>query len=259
MATLRERLPRPPTPEGPLRLLGEDFRFTPELIPSTRAFHVEHQTVQLLESPLALERTYRLRDPGDVGLVLGFRLCWYGGADALESLFAFTESFQRDVPADTVRRVSDEGIGEFGVAWSWDDPLGAEVVAFVVANVLVTVQAYDAAGLAERVARELSGQLRGLRTIDAYVEAALGVFEPIRRQQAGPLQVAAGQALALGAQPRGEQWFFITTKGSANRDSRAPDHWYYRAGLKPGPAEIQLYRVDPGLLPVLERLDLEIR
>ena len=260
MATLRDQLPRPPAPQAPPRLLGEDYHFSPDRLPATRPFRVEHEAVHLLERPLALERVYHLRDPADVQLVVGFRLCWNGSADAVESLFQFVESFQREIPIEAVRRISDEGIGEFGLAWSWDDPFGAEIVAFVRANVLVTVQGQDTAGLPERVAAEVDGELRALRTMEAYPEVAGGAFEPIREKAArGSVEIPAGGRITLGSQPRGERWFFLTTRGSANRDPGAPDTWYYRAGLDRGPAEVRLFRVDPGLVPVLERLTLEIR
>lgn len=260
MATLRDQLPRPPVSPERARLLGEDYRFNSDRLPSTQPFRVEHEAVHLLERPLSLERVYHLRDPADVQLVLGFRLCWNGGADAVESLFQFVESFQREIPIEAVRRISDEGIGEFGLAWSWDDPFGAEIVAFVRANVLVTVQGQDTAGLPERVAAEVDGELRALRTMEAYPEVSGGAFESIREKAAPrPVEIPAGGRLTLGSQPRGERWFFLTTKGSANRDPGAPDTWYYRAGLDRGPAEVRLFRVDPGLVPVLERLTLEIR
>lgn len=262
MATLRDRLPRPPAPQERARLLGEDYRFDPARLPSTKEFTIEHEAVHLLERPLALERVYHLRDPADVQLVVGFRLCWSGGADAVESLFQFVESFQREIPVEAIRRISDErvGVGEFGLAWSWDDPFGAEIVAFVRANVLVTVQGHDTAGLPERVAAEVDAELRALRTMEAYAEVTGGAFESIRQEATrGRVELAAGERLMLGRQPRGERWFFLTTRGSANRDPGAPDTWYYRAGLDRGPAEVRLFRVDPGLVPVLERLTLEIR
>jgi len=260
MASIRSKLPQPRGDARVTRLLGEDYRFDPAGIEPLSAFRIEHASVHLLERPLSLDRHYRLIDEGGVTLAVGLRLCWRGGADPLESLFQFVESFQRAIPTEQVRRISDEGVGDYGLAWSWDDPLGAQIVAFIRANVLVTVQAPDAVGLAERVARAVDGALAGLPTIDGYPEPVGGALDQVREKAASerPL-VSPGARLDLAEQPKGERWFWVTTAGSANRDPGAPDRWYYRAGAEPGPVEIRLFRVDAGLLPVAERLALEVR
>lgn len=258
MAQVREQFPPPPGGQ-PARLLGEDYRFSPGRLPVTAAFRLEHDAIDLLEQPLALSRVYHLRDDGDVGLAIELRLCWHGPADAIESLYRFTESFQRPLP-ERVVRVSDEGLGDLGFAWSWDDPLGPEVVAFVRANVLVTVRAPDGAGVAERVARAIDGELRGLRTIERYDDATGGVFDAIPGEREGAsIPVARGGRATLARQPATERWFFVTSRGSANRDPDTPDVWYYRAGMEPGDAEVRLFRADEGLLPVTERLTVRVR
>ncbi|MGE0552204.1 MAG: hypothetical protein AB7R55_02115 [Gemmatimonadales bacterium] len=257
MASIRSELPQPQGDARVTRLLGEDYRFDPARIEPLAAFRIEHAAVHFLERPLALARHYRLIDEGGVTLAVELRLCWRGGVDPIESLFQFVESFQRGIPTEQVRRISDEGIGDFGLAWSWDDPLGAQIVAFIRANVLVTVQAPDAVGLAERVARAIDGALARLPTIDGYPEPVGGALDRVR-EKAGTERpaVAPGGRLDLAQQPKGERWFWVTTGGAANRDPAAPDHWYYRAGTEPGPVEIRLFRVDEGLLPVAERLAL---
>jgi hypothetical protein len=258
MASLRDRLPQPAAPAAQ-GLLGEDWRFAPERLTSTHGFRLERESVHLLERPLALERFFHLRDVGDLRLTIGLRLHWGDGGEARASLLAFVESFERMLPLERVRRISDDNVGDFGLAWSWDDPLGAEVVAFTRANLLVTVTAPDGAGLAERVARVLDGSLAALRSIDRYPETSEGVFGALLREWGGERpRLAAGGRLPLGTQPGEERWFFLTTGGSANREPSAPDSWYFRAGLTPGRAEITLFRVDAGLLPVVERLALDV-
>ena len=254
MGSLREDFPPPIRPVDRPSVVADDFVFRLGDSPELARFRIDHEQVGLLETPLTVHRRYALADAEDpdVQLRLDFRLCLEGVDGAFESLYRFTESFQRPIPRDTLKSFRD--LGDLSFAWSWDEPLASEVVGFVRHNVMVSIRGVDAGGRPERLARELDTRLRALPTRDRY-EPGSGALD-----EAGvPAVVGRGARLTLAANRGGtERWFFLTTAGSVNRDPKDPDLWYYRAGLASGPAEIWLYRLGPGLLPRIERVDVTV-
>src|SRR5215470_18468847 len=75
-------------------------------------------------------------------------------------------------------------------------------------------------------------------------------------------RVPTGGRLELGEfateTKEGVTLFFLTSSGSVNRDPESPQKWYYRAGVERGAQEITLYRVGKGILPLRERLRVEV-
>ncbi|MEO8450360.1 MAG: hypothetical protein ABI647_11245, partial [Gemmatimonadota bacterium] len=230
MGTLREDFPPPIRPFDRASLLAEDLVFRPSEFPELARFRLEHEQVSLLEAPLTVHRRYALTDTEDpdLQLRLDLRLCLEGPAGAFESLYRFTESFQRPIPREALKTVKD--LGDLAFAWSWDEPLASEVVAFVRHNVMVAIRGADAGARPERVARDIDARLRTLPLTDRY-DSEPGPLSALE----APKSVGRGARLTLAANRDSEErWFFLTTAGSVNRDPKDPELWYYRAGLASG-------------------------
>jgi hypothetical protein len=185
-------------------------------------------------------------------------LCWHGFRDAVELLFALTESFERPIPPEAVFNTTQKyQIGDFGLAWSWLGRDAPDILSFLRNNVLITIQGYNLRQLIVTMAREIDTELQALLTTKEYAEERAGVFSEIKRTRVPG--VAAGGRLTIGASPReGETLFFLTSSGSINRDIDRPDVWYYRAGMEKGRQEIILFRINAGILPKKERLIIDV-
>ena len=211
---LRERF----GPKGaqPQSSLTGDFRFVPAEYTSLREYRIEHEEVNVLEKPLAVDRLYFLTYDSD-SLQIEFALCLEGAAAATELLFRRAEAFQREPDVEAVRDLAlAHGIGDVGLAWSWDKMERHGVAGFVRYNVLVFLQG------AQRVAAPA-----GARTQDVALtstpagagpsQTAEPSFEFAERETA--LRVAPGGRVDLGLPLRpGKNHFFIASGGSVNRD-----------------------------------------
>ena len=244
-------------------LLGADYVFKPSL-PAAQAFKNVYERVLLEETPLAVRREIHLQhqEKPHTNAKLTLALAWEGFAGAITLLERFVNGFQRAVPAEAVSStVTRNEIGDFGVAWAWEKASqGPDVLAFVRFNVLVAITGHDTetgfiTGLAEQIDREL----RSLPTVPSYGDQAEGLLS--RAMTQAP-RVPAGGRLELGEfateTKEGVTLFFLTSSGSVNRDPESPQKWYYRAGVERGAQEITLYRVGKGILPLRERLRVEV-
>jgi hypothetical protein len=263
MPTLRERfgaeaLKRPARP-----LIGDDWTFAPARHPALAGFSIVHQEVSLRETPLAVLRNIHLAhtiDPA-AAVQLDIALCLNDARDAIDLLFQLADSFERRIPIDSVQNTAAQtlAVGDFGVAWSWTGDGPVEVLAFVRNNVVVMMQRHHGEDLLLPAAREIDATLNSLRTVPRYEDAADRFFAEVRRTAGPAPKVAAGSVLTLGRQTdQNQTYFFLVNGGSVNRDRTEPDTWYFRAGMQRGPREITLLRLGPGILPVRERLGVEV-
>jgi hypothetical protein len=239
-------------------LLDEDYVFDVEKHPSLKEFKVVHQEVSMIETPLVLVRRVYLGHVGEKQstLKLGMTLCWNGFRDALDALFGFAESFERPIPVEAVLNTTEVyQIGGFGLSWSWLGEGEPDILCFIKNNVLVTLQGRNLV----TVAKEIDGELKGLKTTRKYAEEEDAIFSEVKKKEGEVPKVKAGGHLTLPAIPNKEQsFFFFTTSGSVNRDVDRPRFWYYRAGMEKGKQEVILFRVKSGILPKKERLILEV-
>lgn len=238
-------------------LMARDFILDPGKLPSLESYEVEAESVRLLESPLAVQRHVDLRNKEDPHktIELDMVLCLSGHSDAVERMFWAIENFQREVSEDLIS--VHEGLGDFGVAWAWEANEVPNMVAFVINNMVVTLYAHFGDAMVP-AGIELSSMLPK-ETIDAYPDAEPRVFKAVRDTGGGAIEVDAGARLEIGEPPSdGETLFFLATGGAVNRDANAPEVRYYRAGLEKGHYEITVIRVGSGVVPAIERLEIEI-
>ncbi|MGB5082565.1 MAG: hypothetical protein WBO23_17690 [Burkholderiales bacterium] len=250
---LRERL----GPKGalPQSSLTSDFRFVPAECTSLREYRVEHEEIDVLEKPLAVDRLYFLTHGPD-SLQLELALCLEGSVAAVELLIRRAEAFQREPAAEAVRNLAlDRGIGDVGLAWSWGEEERNGVAGFVRHNVLAFLQGrYET--LLEQ-ARELDAAL--VRTPAGAGPAQIDEPSFELGDREGALRVAPGGRVDLGLPVRpSEQHFFIASGGSVNRDSKEPTRRYFRAGLGQGPQLVTVLRVGAGLLPARQTIRITI-
>jgi hypothetical protein len=247
-----------PKPQTPTRLLGEDWIFASDRYEALAKLEVVHQQLTLCEAPLAVLRRISL-GRANVTVKLSIALTLNRAEDAVGLLFDFAHSHARGVPVERVSNTAEAmAVGDFGFTWSWEEAADPDVVAFVRHNVLVILQGHKTAALLAAAAREIDMVLRTLRTVDAYHDLADGFFSNVRHTQGSIPKVSARARLALGADEAGERYFFMTDKGSVNRDSTRENEWYYRAGIEKGRREITLIRLGSGILPIKERLAVDV-
>jgi len=246
-------------------LLARDYVFTPGF-PAAQSFKTVHEKVFLEETPLAVVREIHLQNAENphASAKLTLALCGEGFAGAMILLERFVNSFQRAIPNELVQQISPS-VGDFGVAWAWERRKEAEaipdVIAFVRYNVFVGLIGHDTPPqFMADVPNQIDGELSKSPTTERYADQQEGVFSALRGGTEGGPKVPVGGRLDLGefATSDGASFFFLTSSGSVNRDPRAPQKWYYRAGGEKGPQEITVYRVGRGILPVRERLKVEV-
>lgn len=242
--------------------VAEDFVFDPAAFAATKATSIVHEEVFLEETPLAVLRQIDLQhgERLHTSLRLSLALCWNGFADALTLLQRFPSSFQRAFsPSAVVNTAERYQIGDVGVAWAWSGDGEPDVLAFVRNNVYASLVGHDAAAIVRPAARELDEALQRLRTAGPYGDEPAGPLADVRRRSGEVARLSAGGRLELGAIPADrERLFFLSSSGSVNRSPERPDSWYYRAGGEKGRHEIVLFRVGRGILPLRERLVVEI-
>lgn len=242
-------------------LLAKDYVFTPNF-PLAQPFPTVYERVFLEETPLAVVREMHLQhsDTPHTSAKVTLSLCWEGFAAAMTLLERFVNSFQRAVSAGAPW--NDKEIGDFSVAWSWEQGMNADVFAFVRWNVFVAVTGHEVEpGFLVAVAAQIDRELRAAPTTPRYADQTEGPLSVVRKTAQETPRVPAGGRLELGefaVEKDGASLFFLTGSGSVNRDPGTPQKWYYRAGAKRGPQEITLYRVGRGILPVRERLTVEV-
>jgi hypothetical protein len=262
MPTLRQRFEAEAL-KGPSRLLlGEDWVFDPPRYPALAAFTIVYQEASLRETPLAILRNIHLAQVIDPAATVqvDVALCLNDARDAIDLLFQFADSFERLIPVDRAQNTAQTmRAGDFGVAWSWSGEGPLEVVAFVRHNVVVMLQRHHGEDLLPAAAREIDAALSSLRTVPRYADAADGFFSEVK-QKVGPVpRVAAGASLPLGRRlDENESYFFLVDGGSVNRDRERTDTFYFRAGMNKGRREITLFRLGAGILPVRERLAVDV-
>jgi hypothetical protein len=243
--------------------IAEDFVFDPSAFAATKETAIVHEEVFLEETPLAVQRQIDLQHGGRLHTSLRIRLalCWNGFADALTLLARFPNSFQRAFSPNALVNTADRHqIGDVGFAWAWSGQGDPDVLAFVRNNVYASLVGHDAAGIVRPAAKELDDALRRLRTSGPYRDEPAGALAEVRRRSGEAARLPPGGRLELGALPddAGERLFFLTDTGSVNRSPESPRSWYYRAGGEKGRHEIVLFRVGRGILPVRERLVVEV-
>ena len=240
----------------------EDFVFQPSDYTSASELRIVHEEVMLDETPLALVRLIHLEHVTrpHSSLRLRLALCLNGFRDALTLLARFSQSFQRAIPPTAVVNAAERyGTGDFGVAWSWSAEAEPDILAFVRNNVFVSLEGHDASAVVGPLARGLSDALGRLRTGGAYVDVPLPQLADVRRRMGDVPRVPVGGRLDLGLLPEGGPTsFFLTTSGSVNRSPERNDAWYYRAGAERGPQTVTLFQVGRGILPVRDRLTVEV-
>jgi len=243
--------------------VAEDFVFDPSAIAATKDTLIVHEELFLEETPLALLRQIDLQHGARLHTSVRLRLalCWNGFGDALALLARFPNSFQRAFSPDALVNTAERyQIGDVGMAWAWSGEGEPDVLAFVRNNVYASLVGHDAVAVVRTAARELDEALRRLRTGGPYADVSTGILAEARRRAGEVPRVPPGGRLELGAIPlaTAEKLFFLTTSGSVNRAPEQPESWYYRAGAERGPQEIIVFRVGRGILPVRERLAVEI-
>jgi hypothetical protein len=242
--------------------ITEDFVFQPSDYPSGRELRSVHEEVALEETPLALCRQIHLQleSKAHTALKMRIALCWNGFRDALTLFAYYSQSFQRGIPeAAVVNAAEKHGIGDFGVAWPWSGEGEPDVVAFVKNNVFVGVEGHDAAAIVRPLAREIAETLGKLRTGGPYGDERSGLLADLRRRIGDLPRVPSGGRLEFGVLPQdGWTFFFLSSSGSINRSSKNKDSWYYRAGARKGRQEVILFRIGRGIIPIRERLTLEV-
>jgi hypothetical protein len=132
-------------------------------------------------------------------------------------------------------------------------------VALVRNNLVVTLFAHELLDM-ESVAAELDSTLPQ-ETVDAYRPSSAGILTRAREAAGGgEIRVEAGSRLALGAPVSlpDDSLFFLATGGSINRDPDRTEERYFRAGLEKGTFQITAFYVGRGLVPVVEKLDVEV-
>jgi hypothetical protein len=243
--------------------IAEDFVFDPGAFTATRDLAAVHEEVFLEETPLAVLRQIHLEHGArpHTAVTLRCALCWNGFRDALTLLERFPRSFQRAIPPNAVVNTAERyGIGDAGVAWAWSGTGEPDVLAFVRNNVYASFTGHDAAEIVRLAARELDEAVTRLRTSGPYADAPTGALDEVRRRVPEVARVASGGRLDLGAVPTdpNTRVFFLSTGGSVNRSPERAEQWYYRAGATKGRHEIVAFRVGRGILPVRERLVVEV-
>lgn len=243
-------------------LLTEDFVFSPSDYPSANELRIVHEEVMLEETPLALVRLVHLEHATrpHTSIRLRLVLCWNGFRDALTLLARFSQSFQRAIPPTAVVNSAERyGAGDFGVAWRWTGEGEPDILGFVKNNVFVSLEGHDAAGVVGPLARGLSEALGRLRTGAAYADVPAEQLAGVRSRTEGIPRVPRGGRLEIGVLPEdGSSFFFLTTSGSVNRSPDRSGAWYYRAGNERGPQTVTLFRTGKGILPVRDRLTIEV-
>ena len=244
-------------------MLAEDFVFDPQRITAARDLRIVYQEVFLEETPLMLLRQIHLQHATQPHTAAALRmgLCWNGFRDALEVASRCAEAFQRRIPENAVVNTAERyGVGDIGFAWPWSGKGEPDVIGFVRNNVVTVMHGHDMGDLAVPLARELDEALRNLPTTNEYKPDDSGLFADVRARVGQTPRVAPGGQLDFGElpAPEGSLLFFLATSGSVNRSIERANAWYYRAGSQKGRQEITLFRVSNGILPLMERLILEV-
>jgi hypothetical protein len=230
--------------------MSSDFVFSTADQASLREFRVEHEEVDLLESPLAVDRRLFLSHGSDT-LRIEFALCLQGFGAAVDLLFQRTASFERDPPEQAVVDIARRaGVGDVGLAWSWGERNGE--AGFVRHNVMVFLHGRHETLLQQ--AREIDEALLRERTASSRSAPVDSLFD-----SGDSLSVVPGGRVDLGEPSSPDaRHFFIASGGSVNRDAAKPSLHYYRAGLVPGEHLIEAYRVGRGLLPAQQAIRVTI-
>jgi hypothetical protein len=255
-STLLDRLRRDLDPS----FMVEDFVFSPGDFPSLVDLAAVADDLSVVEVPRIVRRTVGLR--GRVAaLELGLALGVEGTDPAFALLVGFLQTFQRPIPFDAVVYLQDPpiGIGDSGLAWAWDGGPDLDVLAFLRANVLVTLKRH--AGVDPiAVAREVDHALESREHVIAPPVNPYYGLEGSGEGAMSTLAVAAGSRVALPIPPSlaGRSLFFATAQGSANRDPDDPGRWYYRAGLDPGSVTVDVLAVGRGLVPFGARIPVVV-
>lgn len=240
-------------------LLSENYYFSPTNNPGLSEYKIMHQEVRLIENPLYLVRKYFLvRDlMKEIPIQITISLAWDGFDRALDFLFGFTESLDLLFNPEKVLNTRAYALGDFGVAWWWVIE-ELNVLVFIRNNVFVGIQGFLPKEKMVLVARSIDAGLKEVSTKNPYRDEQQG-FIAENLKKTTRVCVPSGGRLDIGIQrPGTETVFFITTAGSMNRDLIRPDLWYFRAGKEVGTSDLILLRVDEGILPKRETLQIEV-
>jgi hypothetical protein len=244
-------------------LIAENFVFIASSFPAARNLEIVHEEVDFEETPLAVVRKVFLesKETKHTTLELRLTLCWAGFADAVGLLsdvpFAFERAISQEAILNTAERYQ---VGDAGVAWPWSGSGEPDVLVFVRNNVLVSQFGHSAHEILPALAREIDASLHALNTTTRYDDGRTGAFDEVRQRAGETPKVESGSRLDFGMLPGDERthYFFLTTDGSVNRAPERPGAWYYRAGTRKGRQEITLFKLAAGILPIRERLIVEV-
>jgi hypothetical protein len=259
MKTLKEIFDPDELALSPPKALCGNYYFSTLTNPVLSAYTTLHEEIRLLEDPIYLVRKYFLtKDPmKDTPIQVTISLAWDGYERALDFLFGFTESLDLFFDPEKVIDARAYAIGDFGVAWSWV-PGEINVIVFIRNNVFVGIQGFlQKEDMLSASSAIDAGLIKVATNIPYNVEKQGFIIQS--RSKPGQLSVPTGGRLDIGIQkPATDTYFFITKDGSMNRDLHNPNLWYFRAGEYVGIHEIVLLRVDNGILPKKEILQVEV-
>jgi len=247
-------------------VIAENFVLEDQKIDTLTTFEIVHQEISLIRTPLAFLREYNMAgiEKKTTTLQLQLGLSWNGYQDAIELLFAISESFQRPIPIEkTINITKEYDIGDVGFAWSWSVQKDPDYLAFVRNNILVNLQGNNVQSLLITIAKDIDNTLTRLKTTDHYQEDPKGIFLKLKEKIGDHPNVPAGGTLTIGPIPcekvgNRHFLFFFTPSGSINRDRTQPEIWYYRAGMEEKEQEIILFRGMSGILPLKDRLIISV-
>jgi len=235
--------------------LVEDYVFSPVEYPSLRDYRVEHEELNLLATPLAVDRYYFLSHGPD-SLKLELTLCLSGSDAADHLLFERAGAFEREPELEMVVDLARaEKVGDVGVAWQWGRDERDGVAGFVRHNVLVFIQGrYET--LLEH-SRAIDADLARHKTGPDAGDRAETLFELDGKESM--LSVAPAGRIDLGVPTSPESpHFFLASGGSINRDPMDPGRYYYRAGIEKGTERVTMYRIGRGLIPDYQTIRISI-
>lgn len=242
-------------------LLGEDFVFRPDDYAALSSAEILYQDISFDNHPDTISRKLLVScDSTNPPLQLAIRLCLEGKEGAASRLLNHCGLYQRAVPADDVEVISESrGIGHLGLAWSWDGGDQWDIAAFVRHNLLVILDGGAAGVSLMDLAAGIDERVQELSITKNHSTVQDGVLASLRTDKSVPhLETMSRMDIPVPAN-QDEHWFFRSDRGSVSRDPADSNRFYYRAGLEPGPATIELFRVAAdGVLPQRERLSIEI-
>ncbi|MBN1304232.1 MAG: hypothetical protein JXA13_07340 [Anaerolineales bacterium] len=259
MSKLREMFGYSGLKEKKYPLVGENFTFHPSRYNSLTGFESIHSTNTFSTAARAFSREYFLRSKESPQALLRIvlTLFWNGCLPALDALFNYAESFENAIPASSTENTVDTyNLGNFGLAWNWENDPQPTHITFLRSNLLVTLEGHALGDRNIQVAREIDRRLQILAVVKRYTNRKNGFLKAFRKA-ANFRPFSSDHRIDLGLQPSGEQFFFRSTSGSVNRDPDIPKMWFLQTG-ETGAHTLTLFRTDDGILPEREQVEFTV-